>query len=61
MFNKKKPRLEPNFSFDLTRLSLFSYMIILFHIADEELKVTHPIGKIIIKWCKDDKGKKYLI
>ena len=57
--NKNKPRLEPNFSFDLARLacSLYDYFV---PYSDEERKVTHPIGKIIIKWCSDDKGKNIL-
>ena len=58
-FDKKKPRLEPNFSFDLTRLacSLYDYFV---PYSNEERKVTHPIGKLIIKWCKDDRGKNIL-
>ena len=57
--NKKKPILEPNFSFDLTRLacSLYDYFV---PYSDEEHKVTHKIGKLIIKWCKDDRGKNIL-
>ena len=57
--NKNKPRLEPNFSFDLARLacSLYDYFVTY---SDEERKVTHTIGKIIIKWCTDDKGKNIL-
>ena len=57
--NKKKPILEPNFSFDLTRLacSLYDYFV---PYSDEEYKVTHKIGKLIIKWCKDDRGKNIL-
>ena len=59
MFNKKKPILKPNFSFDLTRLacSLYDYFV---PYSDEEHKVTHKIGKLIIKWCKDDRGKNIL-
>lgn len=57
--NEKKPTLEPNFSFDLTRLacSLYDYFV---PYSDEEKKVTHEIGKLIIKWCKDDRGKNIL-
>jgi len=55
-FNDKKPRLEPNLSFDLCRLgcSLFDF------IADDPEKVDEivsPISKIIMDWCKDDKGR----
>ena len=58
-FNKKKPRLEPNFSFDLSRLacSLYDYFV---PYSDEERKVKHPIGKLVIKWCRDDNGKNIL-
>ena len=57
--NEKKPTLEPNFSFDLTRLacSLYDYFV---PYSDEEHKVTHLIGKLIIKWCRDDRGKNIL-
>ena len=57
--NSKKPILEPNFSFDLTRLacSLYDYFV---PYSDEEHKVTHIIGKLVIKWCRDDRGKNIL-
>ena len=55
--DENKPRLEPNFSFDLCRLgcSIFDYLI-------EDLKEVDelddaPIIKIITDWCKDDKGR----
>ena len=55
--DENKPRLEPNFSFDLCRLgcSIFDYLI-------EDLKEVDdlddaPIIKIISDWCKDDKGR----
>jgi hypothetical protein len=56
-FNDKKPRLEPNFSFDLCRLacSIFDYVI-----DDmDNIKNIHscePIVKIIVEWCTDDNG-----
>lgn len=51
-FNDKKPRLEPNFSFDLCRLacSMFDYLI-----GDFEEVHTHPVKKLIFEWCLDDK------
>ena len=58
-FDDKKPRLEANKSFDLCRLacSLFDYFI-------EDIKAqkdcTNPIGKLIIEWTKDDKGRNIL-
>jgi hypothetical protein len=50
--------LDPNFSFDLCRLScsIFDYLIDdLDEIADLS-KIKHPIKKIIAEWCLDDKG-----
>jgi len=53
--NKKKPRIEQNFSFDLCRLacSLFDHFVPIFEMKN---KVKHPIGKLIIEWCTDDNG-----
>jgi hypothetical protein len=56
-FNDKKPRLEPNFSFDLCRLacSIFDYVI-----DDIEMlknaSECDPIMKLISEWCIDDNG-----
>ena len=56
-FNDKKPRLEPNYSFDLCRLacSIFDYLI---EDIDEikELDKCDPIKRLIVEWCLDDKG-----
>jgi len=53
-FNDKKPRLEPNYSFDLCRLacSIFDYVI------DDikKINLTDPIQRIIFEWTQDDKG-----
>ena len=56
-FNEKKPRLEPNYSFDLCRLacSIFDYVV------DDlenmkQLEETNPVVKLIIEWCLDDNG-----
>ena len=58
-FNDKKPRLEPNKSFDLCRLacSLFDYFI---EDIDEKDKVSDPIAKLIVEWTTDDKGRNIL-
>ena len=58
-FNDKKPRLEPNKSFDLCRLacSLFDYFI---EDIEEQKTIDDPIAKIIIEWTKDDKGRNIL-
>jgi hypothetical protein len=56
-FNDKKPKLEPNFSFDLCRLacSMFDYFIDdISEISD--LASCDPIVKLIVEWCLDDKG-----
>ena len=57
-FNSKKPRLEPNMSFDLCRLacSLFDYFV-----EDmDEIDPMDSLAKIIIEWTTDDKGRNIL-
>ena len=58
-FNQKKPRLEPNKSFDLCRLgcSLFDYFV---EDIKEQKTIQNPIAKLIIEWTKDDKGRNIL-
>jgi hypothetical protein len=58
-FNPKKPLVEPNFSFDLCRLGCSIYDCIVDDVSVEHT-VTSPILKIIIGWCKDDKGRNIL-
>jgi hypothetical protein len=58
--NKNKPRLEPNYSFDLCRLgcALFDFIIDEEEDDNEDIdKIKSPILKIIAGWCKDDKGR----
>lgn len=56
-FNEKKPRLEPNYSFDLCRLacSIFDYVI---EDLDEvvDLNACTPVVRLIYEWCIDDNG-----
>jgi hypothetical protein len=55
--NEKKPRIEPNYSFDLCRLacSIFDYVVEDFgKIGD--LTNCSPITRLIVEWCLDDKG-----
>jgi hypothetical protein len=56
-FNDKKPRLEPNYSFDLCRLacSIFDYII---DDLDEitDMYKCEPIVRLIYEWCLDDNG-----
>jgi hypothetical protein len=56
-FNDKKPRLEPNFSFDLCRLacSIFDYIIDDMD-SIKNINSCDPIVKIIVDWCTDDNG-----
>ena len=58
--DESKPRLDPNFSFDLCRLgcSIFDYLIDDLKEVDELDDA--PIIKIIVDWCKDDKGRNIL-
>jgi hypothetical protein len=56
-FNDKKPRLEPNFSFDLCRLacSIFDYVVEDFDTV-KNLNDCDPVVKLIVEWCIDDNG-----
>lgn len=58
-FNKSKPCLEPNYSFDLCRLgcSIFDFLI---DDLDDLKKVKSPIKRIILDWVNDDKGRNIL-
>jgi hypothetical protein len=57
-FNNKKPRLEPNYSFDLCRLGCSIYDFI---INDEdELRDMDELQQIIYRWCMDDNDKNVL-
>lgn len=57
-FDDKKPRLEPNPSFDLCRLacSIFDYLVDDFDEIKDINKITDPVKKLIVEWCLDDKG-----
>jgi len=56
-YNEKKPRLEPNFSFDLCRLacSIFDYVVDDFDMI-KNIDECSPIIKLIVEWCIDDNG-----
>ena len=56
--NDKKPRLEPNYSFDLCRLacSIFDYVVDDFEEIKDLSKCENPVQKLIVEWCLDDKG-----
>jgi hypothetical protein len=57
--NDNKPRLDPNYSFDLCRLgcSLFDYFI---DDLEDIKKLKSPIKKLMIEWVFDDKNKNIL-
>jgi hypothetical protein len=57
-FNKNKPRLEPNYSFDLCRLgcSIFDFIIE----DDEPYNSLDDLQKTIYRWCLDDSKKNIL-
>jgi hypothetical protein len=54
-FNDKKPRLEPNYSFDLCRLacSIFDYVVDDFETI-KNMNECSPLVKLIVEWCVDD-------
>ena len=56
-FNNKKPRLEPNYSFDLCRLacSIFDYVVDDFETI-KNINECSPLVKLIVEWCVDDNG-----
>lgn len=57
--NQSKPRIDPNFSFDLCRLgcSLFDYFI---EDLENIKKLKSPIKKIMVTWVFDDNNKNIL-
>jgi hypothetical protein len=56
--NKKKPRIEPNYSFDLCRLgtSIFDFIIE----EDTDMENLDELQETINRWCLDDAGKNVL-
>ena len=56
-FNKNKPRIEPNFSFDLCRLACSIYDYIMEDpVLNSKDRDLDSVKKIILEWCLDDKG-----
>ena len=56
-FNNKKPKIEPNFSFDICRLacSLFDYFVD--DISEvKDLSKCDPLVRLVAEWCLDDSG-----
>ena len=60
-YNPEKKKVEPNMSFDLCRLgcSMFDFLIDDIDDLDEQVN-NDPVIKLIVEWCKDDKGKNIL-
>ena len=60
-FNNKKPRLDPNMSFDLCRLgcALFDYFVDDIDTVNEECEADELV-KLVVSWCKDDKNRNIL-
>ena len=59
--NDKKPRLEPNPSFDLCRLACSLYDYFIHDVARAtELSKANPIIALVADWVRDDKGRNVL-
>lgn len=60
-FNKNKPKLEPNMSFDLCRLACSIYDFFIEDLDEvDQMKKMSPTFCIINDWVKDDKGRNIL-
>lgn len=57
-FNDKKPRIDPNPSFDLCRLacSIFDCLVDDLREVRHLDSITDPVKKLIVEWCLDDNG-----
>jgi hypothetical protein len=55
--NEEKPRLDPNYSFDLCRLGCSIYDFI---IEDDDTSSMNELQKTIHRWCLDDADKNVL-
>ena len=58
-FNERKPRLDPNMSFDLCRLGCSIYDFII-HDKDNYDEPKDEFQETILRWCKDDNHKNIL-
>ena len=59
--NNKKPRLEPNPSFDLCRMACSMFDFFIHDVsATARLAMNDPIVALIVEWVKDDKGRNVL-
>jgi hypothetical protein len=56
-FNDMKPRLEPNYSFDICRLACSIFDYIVDDISEvSDLTKLDTVKRIVVEWCLDDKG-----
>ena len=55
-YNSKKPRVEPNMSFDLCRLGCSIYDFII-DSEDMDTNELDELQKTVYRWCLDDNGK----
>ena len=58
-YNEDKSKVEPNYSFDLCRLACSMFDLV----VDDEKDIKgldDPLCKLIVDWCKDDKGRNVL-
>ena len=55
--NENKPRLDPNYSFDLSRLGTSIYDFVIGDCEEDEMD---DFQKTIYRWCLDDNGKNVL-
>jgi hypothetical protein len=56
--NEQKPRIDPNYSFDLCRLGCSIYDFIIEN--DNDTVEFDELQKTVYRWCTDDKGKNVL-
>ena len=58
--NENKPRLDPNYSFDLTRLGCSIYDFIIDDDEPETIASFDELQKTVYRWCTSDQGKNVL-
>lgn len=59
-YNDEKPRIEPNYSFDLCRLGCALYEYIIDDVEEYPEAKRNQAKKIITEWCFDDKNRNIL-
>lgn len=64
-YNSEKPPIEPNLSFDLSRLgcSLYDFMFEdddIYNALCEDMNRMNPVQSAVLRWCTDDRGKNIL-